>query len=154
VEAGRSALVLPAFTILFLSRQEQGSRLGFCDQNSSSSRDFSSTVIRSGILVAAQPVSVPCSCGVCARETVPARHPIQRQEFALFCCPSARFSFFLKYLPPFLGFDFLDCEWIVAGESVLLLSYRIEKLEFSEFQSLSRGAFLNISARCSVKYLR
>jgi hypothetical protein len=76
-------------------------------------------------------VSVPCSCGVCARETVPALHPIQRQEFALFCCPSARFSFCLMYLPPFLGFDFLDCEWIVAGESVLLLSYRIEKLEFS-----------------------
>jgi hypothetical protein len=35
----------------------------------------------------------------------------------VFCCPSARFTFYLKDLPLFLGFDFPDCEWIVAGES-------------------------------------
>jgi hypothetical protein len=40
-------------------------------------------VIRSGILVAAQPVSVPCSRDFCAKELVPAHHFIQRQESAL-----------------------------------------------------------------------
>jgi hypothetical protein len=37
---------------------------------------------------------------------------------------------------------------------VLLLSYQIRKLEFSWFQSLSRGGFQNAPVSCSVKCLR
>jgi hypothetical protein len=38
-------------------------------------------------------------------------------------------------------------------KQVLLLSYRIKKLEVFYFQSFLKGCFLNTSTRCSVKYL-
>jgi hypothetical protein len=53
-----------------------------------------------------------------------------------------------------VDFDFLiDCE-LLQVEADPFLSYRIEKLEVSWFELLSRGVFLNASTRYSVKYLR
>jgi hypothetical protein len=44
-------------------------------------------------------------------------HPAAGVRSSTFCCPYARFSFCLKDLPPFLGFDFLDFARVLTGES-------------------------------------
>jgi hypothetical protein len=78
---------------------------------------------------------------------------VQWQEVAPVSRVFGCFQFLLCGGCSFINFDFsIDCE-LLQVKPVLLLSYRIKKLEVFYFQSFLKGCFLNTSTRCSVKYL-
>jgi hypothetical protein len=63
------------------------------------------------------------------------------------------FALALNLLSPCVYFEFSITCGLLQVEAGLILSYRIKKLEVSEFLSFSRGGSPNTPTRCSVKCL-
>jgi hypothetical protein len=66
-------------------------------------------------------------------------------SLAVSCCLPLRFELLILC--------YLFCCGLLQGEAGIVLQLPDKKLEVFKFQSLLNGCFLNVSTRCSVKYL-